>query len=83
MLIYYAAISLVTFLVWGYDKAQAQANGWRVAERTLFALVLAGGAFGALVGMQLFRHKTRKLAFQILVPAGCVLHFVVAYIFAG
>lgn len=77
LIYYYLALSLLTFLVWGYDKLQAQTGGWRVPERTLQILVLVGGAFGALAGMQLFRHKRRKPAFRALVAAGCVLHAVI------
>ena len=79
---YFTALSLITFLDWGYDKLQAKANGWRISERSLFVLILVGGAFGALAGMQLFRHKTRKPPFPILVPAACVLHAVV-YLLLG
>ena len=77
---YYLGLTLIAFLIWGYDKLQAKANGWRIPERKLIALVLAGGAFGAFLGMQLFRHKTRKPTFQVLVPASCVLHAVLFYI---
>ncbi|MCU0485747.1 MAG: DUF1294 domain-containing protein [Anaerolineales bacterium] len=74
LIYYFMAISLITFLGWGYDKLQAKIGGRRIPERALFGLILAGGAFGALAGMQLFRHKTRKSPFPILVPVACVLH---------
>jgi uncharacterized membrane protein YsdA (DUF1294 family) len=76
---YYAAINAITFLVWGYDKLQAQVHRWRVSERTLLTLVLVGGAFGALLGMLIFRHKTRKPLFWIVVVIGCVFHAAVIY----
>ena len=37
-------------------------------ERTLLLLAAAGGCTGALAGMLMFRHKTRKLKFMIGVP---------------
>ena len=74
LIYYYAVISAVTFLVWGYDKLQAQMQRWRVPERTLLTLVLVGGAFGALPGMLVFRHKTRKTLFWITVVGGCLIH---------
>jgi predicted MPP superfamily phosphohydrolase len=39
---------------------------------------LIGGCFGLLLGMGLFRHKTKHLKFTILVPLECVLWAVVA-----
>ena len=74
MLIYYLTINVITLALWGADKLRARAGAWRVAERTLLALAFLGGAFGALAGMLLFRHKTRKPKFWAGVGAACVLH---------
>lgn len=73
MLVYLAAMSIITFITWGVDKSRARAGRWRVPERVLFGLVLIGGAFGALAGMLLFRHKTRKPLFWLVVGAACIL----------
>ena len=35
-------------------------------RRTLLGLALFGGALGALLGQQLFRHKTQKQPFRTL-----------------
>ena len=51
---------LTAFIVFGLDKGRARAGKWRVSERTLLLLSLAGGSLGALSAMLLFRHKTRK-----------------------
>ena len=82
MQIYYLFLSALTFLAWGYDKYQAKAHLWRIPERSLLILTFAGGAFGALLGMLFFRHKTRKLYFWISVIAGCGIHAAVFYLFA-
>jgi len=50
-------------LVMGWDKFQAQRQGRRVPERTLFLLALGGGSVGCLAGMYGFRHKTRHASF--------------------
>lgn len=63
-----AAVSLVTFIVYGVDKVKAKRGSERISERRLLALAFVGGAAGALLGMLLFRHKTRHLKFIILVP---------------
>lgn len=57
------AVNLVTFVLFGYDRVQAQAGGWRVFEEALMLWVVAGGIFGALAGRKAFRHKTRKPSF--------------------
>ena len=59
------AISLVTFLTYGYDKLIAGSGRTRVPERVLLALGFAGGTLGALAGMWLFRHKTAKASFRL------------------
>lgn len=70
----YAVLTVVTFLVWGYDKFRAQMHQWRVPESVLFSLTFIGGAFGALAGMLIFRHKTRKTYFWILVGLASFIH---------
>lgn len=81
MLIYYIALSILTFLAWGFDKRRAKARRWRIPERRLLALALFGGAFGALLGMMLFHHKTRKPKIWTVVVAGSVFHAAVIYFF--
>lgn len=53
-------LNIITFLLFGYDKSQATAHGWRVSEKTLLGLSLIGGGIGCLLGMITFRHKTKK-----------------------
>lgn len=68
-LIYYLLfINIFTFCVYGIDKWKAKKHAWRVPEKTLLFLALIGGSAGAIVGMMLFRHKTRKPKFMITVP---------------
>lgn len=52
-------------------------------ERWLFVLTIFGGAFGALAGMLLFRHKTRKPVFWLMVGGMCVVHALAAIFLAG
>ena len=63
------AINLVTFAVYGADKRRARRGAWRVPEKTLFLLPLLGGSVGALLGMRVFRHKTKHWYFVWGVPA--------------
>ncbi|MHC4945423.1 MAG: DUF1294 domain-containing protein [Planctomycetota bacterium] len=60
-----ASITGFTFLIYGFDKAQAIRNNTRIPESVLLLLVLVGGTAGALLGMVLFRHKTIKGSFRV------------------
>ena len=64
------AISLITLCVYGSDKRAAIKGRWRVPERVLLSLSFFGGAVGGILGMLLFRHKTRKAKFIFVNAAG-------------
>ena len=66
--IYLALITVFTFALAGIDKYRAQHGGWRIPESTLFLSAALGGSIGLLVGMRVFRHKTRHASFVIGVP---------------
>lgn len=70
------AVSLVTFIAYGVDKIKAKRGSERISEQRLLILAFIGGAVGALLGMLLFRHKTRHLKFIICVPLFLVLQVV-------
>ncbi len=63
-------LNFISFLLFGYDKFQAKRGGWRIPERVLLGLSLFGGGIGALAGMQVFRHKTRKKIFWVAAIVG-------------
>ena len=79
ILIYFILINAFTFLCFGYDKELARKNKWRIPERTLFFLVLVGGTIGGLVAMQVFRHKTSKISFILVVYGILILQLVLLY----
>ncbi|WP_434570640.1 DUF1294 domain-containing protein [Pseudomonas sp. Z3-6] len=70
----YGVVSLVAFLLYWSDKRKARADAWRTPENVLHALELAGGWPGALLAQQLFRHKTRKVSFQVVFWFIVLLH---------
>ena len=74
LFLFYLTITLVTLAAFGLDKFYAQTHRWRIPERALLGLALIGGAYGALAGMLLFRHKTRKAHFWLWVLLGCLIH---------
>lgn len=66
-------LNLTAFFTYGWDKCRAKKGQWRVPEHTLLALACAGGGVGALLGMRVFHHKTRKTKFRLGVPAAVLL----------
>jgi len=75
----YAILNGVVFSLYAYDKRKAQKNEWRTPENQLlfFALI---GPFGAYTAMKVFRHKTLKTKF-LLVLVFLVLHLAVILYF--
>ena len=68
LLYYLIVINVVTFLVYGIDKWKAKQGSWRISEATLLMLAVIGGTIGALLGMQVWRHKTMHLKFKYGLP---------------
>lgn len=78
--VWYIVLSnLAAFLAYGIDKKRAREHKWRIPERRLFMLALIGGSAGALAGMYLFRHKTRKPRFVIGVPVILAVQLLFVY----
>lgn len=67
-IVYLVFINVITFFIYGSDKQRAKKNRWRIPEKTLILLAAAGGSVGAWLGMQMFRHKTRKPVFTYGIP---------------
>lgn len=72
-----AIMSLVAFIAYGIDKFKAKRGASRISERQLLLLSLACGAVGAMLGMLLFRHKTRHMKFILCVPLFLALQIAV------
>ncbi len=68
------AVNLVSFALYGLDKVKAKRGLWRIRESTLLLVAALGGSLGALLGMELFRHKTKHWTFKILIPLFLLLH---------
>ena len=56
-------MSFISFVLYGVDKFKAKRNLWRIKESVLLLFGFLGGAVGALVGMNLFHHKTKHWYF--------------------
>jgi uncharacterized membrane protein YsdA (DUF1294 family) len=73
------ALNLLTFIVYGIDKWKAVKGKWRIPEATLLILAAIGGSIGALLGMQIWHHKTRHLKFKYGVPFILLAQIVLIY----
>ena len=82
MFICLAAVNLAAFALYGIDKYKARRGLWRIPESMLLSAAAAGGSAGALLGMHVFHHKTKKPRFYIGVPVMLLLHLVILY-FSG
>ena len=71
IILYLIGINVITLLVYGLDKWKAKRDAWRISESMLLLLAAAGGSVGALLGMQIFRHKTKHVKFTVGVPRFC------------
>jgi uncharacterized membrane protein YsdA (DUF1294 family) len=68
LLYYLIVINILTFAVYGIDKWKARQGSWRISEATLLMLAVIGGTIGALLGMQVWHHKTMHLKFKYGLP---------------
>lgn len=68
VLIYFLAINVVTFFLYGIDKWKARRDKWRISEATLLGLAVIGGSIGAWLGMKVWHHKTLHKKFRYGLP---------------
>ena len=73
LLIWLGVLSTLSFLLYGWDKAQAKLHRRRIPEAALLACALAGGSAGGILGMAVFHHKTRHWYFRYGFPLLLVL----------
>lgn len=73
------SLTVSTFFLFGLDKLQAHLSGLRVPEKMLYMATFLGGSIGTLSGMYLFRHKTRKTVFQVVVAFLIFIQLIVVY----
>ena len=71
---YYAACSIITFVMYAVDKRAAQRSDARISERALNIWALIGGFAGAIAGQQVWRHKTRKAGMIFVAWLALILH---------
>ena len=75
-IIYLLIINLLGFFIMWLDKNKAKRDAWRIPEKTLFIITGLGGGIGTTLGMYVFRHKTKKIAFVIGFPTITILEII-------
>lgn len=76
---YIMFINVIGIIVMYKDKQSAKKHQWRTKESTLFIIALFLGSLGILLGMRLFRHKTKHWKFVVFIPLILVLQIIILY----
>ena len=81
--IYLFIINAIGFILMLADKIKARKNLWRIPEKVLFLSAIIGGSIGSLLGMYVFRHKTKHFSFILGMPLILAIQIVLAVIIIG
>lgn len=76
-------LSIITFIMFWLDKKLAINGQRRIPEKTLIFMVAAGGSAGALICMEIFRHKTQKGYFAKGIPSIILAQMIIFIIIAN
>ena len=77
--LYLLVMSLIAFVQYGRDKRLAKRGARRTPEKVLLGVGFFGGAIGALLGMQTFRHKTKHWYFYAVNIIGLILQLALEF----
>jgi uncharacterized membrane protein YsdA (DUF1294 family) len=67
-----AVMSLLAIILYAGDKKKAKKGAWRTPESVLLGFGFFGGAIGALIAMNSFRHKTKHWYFWVVNVLGLI-----------
>ena len=71
---FYIVMSIIAIALYGVDKHRAKKGvGDRIKEKTLLFVTVYGGAAGAFIGSEAFRHKTKKGYFTFIIVLSMIL----------
>ena len=83
LLIYLLIVNAGGLILMLIDKIKAKKNRWRISEATLMLMAAVGGSVGCLLGMYLFRHKTKHLKFTLGIPLILAAQIILAILILG
>ncbi len=79
-MIYLMLINIICFMAMWVDKQRAVRKKWRIPEKTLFILAIFGGSLGGILGMNMFRHKTKHAKFKYGFPIILIIQIGLTYL---
>jgi uncharacterized membrane protein YsdA (DUF1294 family) len=82
-LIFIILINIYGIYIVYKDKQYAKGHKWRISERNILMVAFFFGSLGVLIGMRLFRHKTKHLKFIILVPIFLIIQVIIMIVLSG
>ena len=65
---YLILINILNFILFGIDKSKSIHQKNRIRNTTLIGFSILGGSIGALIGMYVFRHKTKTWYYKYTIP---------------
>ena len=77
--IYLVGINIIGLMTIILDKIKSIKKKWRIPEKNLIIISMAGGGIGIIIGMYLSHHKTKHKKFTILIPIITVITIIVSY----
>ena len=80
LIVYLAAVNFLGIASMASDKIRAMEHRYRIPESILLLFAVIGGSIGSILGMLLFRHKTRHAAFALGLPAVLLAQLAVGYL---
>lgn len=75
-----AGWNIITFFTMAIDKYKSMHGKWRISEQALLTAAFAMGGLGSIIGSFVFRHKTKKLKFRILLPIALLFNLSVIFL---
>ncbi|MEG1481217.1 DUF1294 domain-containing protein [Clostridium sp.] len=76
---YLLVINIVGFISMFIDKEKAKRHKWRIPENTLMFIALIGGSVGSILGMEVFRHKTKHMKFKLGLPVILIVQIILYF----
>ena len=72
-ILFFVLVNVLTFTLYARDKRNAIKSKGRISERTLLFFTLFCGGIGALLGIYVLRHKTKKRKFKLTLAIGMLI----------
>lgn len=74
MIEYFIIINVIEFIIMGLDKFLSIKKMYRIPEIVLLIIPFLGGSIGGILGMIIFKHKTKKIKFKLLFTIALIVN---------